>query len=377
MRVLQVVQCPQRRGAEVFAHELSHALRSLGHEVSTRYLEPAAEDSAALPFEPGDAVLAPGKAGTVRTSLALQREIRRLRPDVVQVNGSATVKVGALAGWSAPARGWVLVRRAIGDPAAWLRDRPRRWFYRFGVMPQVDGVVAVSQATLDGLRREGLAAPGVVIPRSVDARRFVASAPRDELRARHGVAPECPLVISVGSLTPEKRLDRLLRAVAAMAPRVKDLQAWIVGDGADRAELEGLARSLGVASRVRFWGAQRNVADLVGAADVLALTSDTEGIPGVVIEAACLGVPSVATRVGGVPECVLHERTGLLVDPEDGAALVHALEALATRSELRRSLGEAARAHALANFDLARAAERFVEFYRRVIDERERRARSA
>lgn len=376
MRVLQVVQCPQRRGAEVFAHELSQALRSLGHEVFTRYLEPAPGDSA-LPLESGDAVLGSSGAGTVRASLALQREIRRLRPDVVQVNGSATVKVGALAGWSAPARDWVLIRRAIGDPAAWLRDRPRRWFYRFGVMPQVDGVVAVSRATLDGLRREGLRAPGVVIPRSVDAKRFVTSAPREALRARHGVAPDCPLVISVGSLTPEKRLDRVLRAVAAISSRVGGLQAWFVGEGPCRAELEGLARSLGVTSRVRFWGSQRNVADLVGAADLLALTSDTEGIPGVVLEAACLGVPSVATRVGGVPECVLHEKTGLLVDPEDGPALVLALEALATRCDLRRSLGAAAHAHAVANFDLASAAIRFVEFYRQVIDKRGRRARSA
>jgi glycosyltransferase involved in cell wall biosynthesis len=367
MRIIQVVQCPQRRGAEVFAHDLSRSLRTRGHAVSTVYMTGAPAGQPTLPLVPGDRTLPSNGPGSLARSLSLGREIAAFGPDVVQVNGASTVKVGSLAAWLAPRRRWVLVRRAIGDPRVWSGDWARRSFYRYAVMPRVDGVVAVSQATLDGLRLAGIHTPAVVIPRSIDASQMAPELPRDAFRARLGLSAERPVVVFVGSLSPEKRVDRLLRVVGGLGPEVV---AWIVGEGSERARLEAQAQALGLAERVRFLGAQERVADFLGAADLLLLTSDTEGVPGVVLEAACLEVPAVATRVGGVAECVLDRQTGILVDPQDEAGLCRAVESVLGDPAGRRQMGRAARQLVQERFELGAATTRFEVFYEQVLARR-------
>ncbi len=110
----------------------------------------------------------------------------------------------------------------------------------------------------------------------------------------------------------------------------------------------------------------------MSAADVLLLTSDTEGLPGVVLEAAALGVPTVATDVGGVADAVGHDVTGLLVGSSDEPGLADALERLLTNADAREALGRAAQLRFRETFDIATVAERYVELYRDVLDSRTR-----
>jgi glycosyltransferase involved in cell wall biosynthesis len=118
---------------------------------------------------------------------------------------------------------------------------------------------------------------------------------------------------------------------------------------------------------VKFTGVRSDIAGLMSAADLLALTSDTEGMPAVVLEAGYLGLPVVATRVGALAECVRHGETGLLIEPNDPREVASSLAALIGDPGRRKSMADAARVHVRRHFTMDVIASRFLEFYRQVI----------
>jgi glycosyltransferase involved in cell wall biosynthesis len=114
-----------------------------------------------------------------------------------------------------------------------------------------------------------------------------------------------------------------------------------VGDGPDRATDEAFVRDNGLEAAVRFLGAMpaEQVLDVINSTDIVVMASRTEGMPRVILEAFARGVPVVAPRIGGIPEAVRDGETGLLVPPDDWAALADALLRLIRDPVLRRSLG--------------------------------------
>jgi glycosyltransferase involved in cell wall biosynthesis len=141
----------------------------------------------------------------------------------------------------------------------------------------------------------------------------------------------------------------------------------LAGDGPERPPLEALAASA-APGRVRFLGATDEPETVLAAADLLALSSDSEGVPGVLIEAGLAGVPVVATDVGWIRDVVRHGETGLLVPPGDPALFAAALrKALGERD----AFGQAARAHCVAEFDM----ERVTDKWQQLIEDTARRHR--
>jgi len=156
----------------------------------------------------------------------------------------------------------------------------------------------------------------------------------------------------VGRLVAIKRVELLIEAVARARAAGADVRLAIAGDGELRAALEARATPLGDA--VRFLGFRHDIAALAAGTDVAVLSSDTEGTPVALIEAAAAGVAAIATAVGGVADIVVDETTGWLVAPGDPAALAGALVAAAgDRDELRRR-GAAARRHVRERYGAAR-----------------------
>ncbi|MCX7681746.1 MAG: glycosyltransferase family 4 protein [Anaerolineae bacterium] len=147
---------------------------------------------------------------------------------------------------------------------------------------------------------------------------------------------------TVGRLVPHKRIADVVAAVA----RLDGARLLIVGDGPQRSELEALVENLGLADRVLMVGGlpqQELWGMLVRYADVLVLNSTYEGLPHILLEAAHLGLPVVATAVGGTPEIVEDGESGLLIPPDSPAALLAALRRLQADPALRRRLAEGAR----------------------------------
>ncbi|HYM14416.1 MAG TPA: glycosyltransferase [Dehalococcoidia bacterium] len=199
--------------------------------------------------------------------------------------------------------------------------------------------------------------PVVVIPYGVDTDRFAPGASPDNARVTVG---------AVARLSPEKGLDTLLRAVAALGNRGLRLSVLLAGDGPERQSLEALARALHLDDDVRFLGElpHDSVPDVLRQIDIFAMPSTAEGFGVAALEASAAGVPVVASDVHGIPDVVLDGVTGLLVPPRDTAALAGAIARLADDAALRRRMGAAGRAYVEHNYrwqDNAALMERLYE----------------
>jgi glycosyltransferase involved in cell wall biosynthesis len=356
----------------MFAYDLTTELLRRDHHVLTVYLYPA-HGAHALAGRNQDVMLGanprhplerlPGLNPTVLWRL--RKIVRSFQPDIVQANGARTLKYGAALRVLSFRHRFGFVYRSIGDPVVWVRGRAKRAFFRWVLIPTVDGIAAVSTTTLDGLHSLYRLDETVVeqVPRGIDPERIAPTLSRSVVRHRLGVDHTAPTIVYVGSLAPEKRPDRLARVFAKVARDVAEAMLIVVGDGPERVRFEALTDQLSIADRVVLVGSTDAVGSFIGAADVLLLTSDTEGLPGAVLEAACLGVPSVATRVGGVADAVADGVNGLLADPEDEDQLSAHVVSLLTDNVLRTDLGQAANEQFMSRYAVSVVADRYLELY--------------
>jgi len=185
---------------------------------------------------------------------------------------------------------------------------------------------------------------------------------RAAARARFGVGDELAVGI-VAALEMRKAHDVLWRAIAELRQRGVRLRCLACGDGSRRGALESLARELGIADVVSLLGEQRQVADVLAALDVFVMPSRYEGLGVAILEAMAMALPVVATAVGGIPETVADERTGLLVPSGDPAALAAAIARLDRDRALARRMGEAGRQRVTAEFSMEAMASRYEELY--------------
>jgi glycosyltransferase involved in cell wall biosynthesis len=284
----------------------------------------------------------------------LTTAFRRLRPDVVH-----THQVGSLF-YSGPAarlaRVPVLVHTEHGveDYASprkrWLGRLAGRYAHRFYCLTEAMRAAVVACRVAPTLRAR-------VIHNGIDTPSF--RAPTDPLETRRvlGIPERAPVVGTVGRLTEVKRQDLLLRAFGRVRAQVADAHLLLLGDGPLMGSLRDLVAQLGLGDCVHFAGYQPHSAPYLRAMDVFALTSRSEGMPQALLEAAVVGVPTVAAAVGGIPEVVEHGRTGLLFAPGDEAALAADLyRLLADRPEALR-LSTAAREKVEARYSIERMAD--------------------
>ena len=279
--------------------------------------------------------------------------------DVVIAYGSSSLPASALAsiGITTP-----LVYRGIGDPLYWSNTPARR--LRTTVWLRRATAISVLWSGSADVLVEHFGVPAgkiTILPNGVDSRRFPLATPaaRREVRRRLGLSDDARVLACVGSLSPEKRVDRALEVVS----RLDDVTLVIAGDGPERPNLAALAGAL-PPGKVHFLGTVDDPAEVYAASDALLLTSDTEGLPGVIIEAGLSGRPAIATRVGGVREAVAENRTGATAPREDLDGLVQAARLVL---EDAVALGTAARQHCLERFEIAVVARLWEDLLRAVV----------
>jgi glycosyltransferase involved in cell wall biosynthesis len=201
----------------------------------------------------------------------------------------------------------------------------------------------------DWLTSEGYdPAKVVVIPNGVELDRFSERPDPERVRRELGIVTGAPLVMVVSRLTRQKGLEQFLEAAQILAPRFPDARFVIVGyaNPAEQAyedSLKVLTAQLGLSDRVIFTGLRQDVPGLLAAATVSVMPSLNEALSNVLLESMAAGAPTVATRVGGTPEAIADEVTGLLVEPGDASALAEAVAKLLQQPGLARRLGDAAR----------------------------------
>jgi glycosyltransferase involved in cell wall biosynthesis len=266
-------------------------------------------------------------ASVPSTVRRLTRELRRLRPDlvhVVDVDPSALV-----AARLARVRRLVVTHHTpelprrdnvVGRVLLALGWAMRPW------------TIFTSDRDLD---RFG-GARSVTIPLGIDLERFRRRDGDGRVRRELGLVDGEPLVGTVGLLKEQKRHDLLVSAAEAI-----DAAFVIVGAGPERAELEDQIRTFGLEARVFLLGHRDDVPEVLADLDVFALSSGYEGMCLAVAEALAVGTPVVATAVGGVPQTVVHEETGLLVPPFDAFALAEGIARLLRDRDEALKLAEA------------------------------------
>jgi len=260
----------------------------------------------------------------LRLALGVKRRLVRCGAELVHTN---TLKAHLIGG---------LAARLAGLPLVWhVRDilppgAARRLLHQAARRCHPH-IIAISRAV--AAQFAGWPVQCHVIPNGIPLDRFTPGPPSRQLRVRLGLRDGVPVICNVARLTPWKGHRTLLEALARLRAEGPAFQALIVGEVAFwddnyEQELHRLAGDLGLDDVVVWTGFRADVAQLLRLSDIFVLPSENEPFGRAIVEAMAVGLPVVACRSGGVPEIVVHEQTGLLVDPGDPEQLAGALSRL-------------------------------------------------
>ncbi len=202
-----------------------------------------------------------------------------------------------------------------------------------------------------------------VVYNGIDLERFSKTADRLAKRRELGLQPDDKVFGIVARLDPIKNHAMLLRACQQLVKTVPNAYLLIVGDGPERAKLEELTASLGIAAHVKFLGARQDISELLQTFDVFALSSFSEGTSVTLLEAMGVGVPIVATNVGGNPEVVSDGETGFLVESDNADDMANKLLQLLQDNALRQRMGNAGKQRVHALFSIEKMVQAYVDLY--------------
>jgi len=212
-------------------------------------------------------------------------------------------------------------------------------FFKKYIFERVDAVTAVCNFLSEKAKE---ITPKIkrleVIPFGVDLKSF------DPKRFRSKEIARDSKVIKIGffkHLEEIYGLKYLVRAFAIVAKKFKNSELFLAGRGSLKYDLEKLAQNLGISSKVHFLGFIKNVPEVMSTMDVTVIPSLSEGLPVAALESQALGIPVVASRVGGLPEAVKDGETGLLVSPKNEVVLAEAINKLLSDRKLRIKMGRA------------------------------------
>ncbi|MFZ2649945.1 MAG: glycosyltransferase [Burkholderiaceae bacterium] len=357
MRILHVIDTLEFGGAEKVLVALANGFASQ-HEVSICCISRSGPLASEL--DPRIKVICMGRGAGNDYLLPwrLARHISQARYDVVHTHNWGVFLEGGIASWLA--RTPVAIHTVHGPYAphgpGWVQSLKRllRHSLERLVARGFRRVVAVSDSIRD------------YIPKTVGIRAGKLSTVRNGIVGAAVSAPRTPDTLSfitVGRLDAIKNHEMMIDAFARVAKALPQAHLTIVGDGPRRQAIDSRIEQLGLRSRVAMLGFRTDVAELLARADVFLLSSRYEGISIALLEAMRAGLPTVATNVGGVPETVLAQRTGMLVEPGDTEAFAQAMRTLATAPDRRRAFGAAAQALQQQEFSLGAMLARYSALY--------------
>jgi glycosyltransferase involved in cell wall biosynthesis len=259
-----------------------------------------------------------------------------------------------------------LKMHSVGGGSTRLRELAHRVTDRFA-----DLTTTICRAAANSYIEDGSVPAGKieVFPNGVDTTRFCPNA-FTRARVRRDLGIESEFVwLAVGRLEKPKAYGTMIRAFAQLHRETHpDAVLLICGNGSLEAEMKQLAQELGVGGKVRFLGLRRDIPEVMNAADGYLMSSDTEGLPMVLLQASASGIPIVATAVGGNSEVVADARSGYIVTPGNPDAMAAAMQRLLDLPVAeRRSMGLAGRAYTIANFEAKHVFDQWNELYRKML----------
>jgi glycosyltransferase involved in cell wall biosynthesis len=305
--------------------------------------------------------LAPVNEIDLATAWKLSKIIREWKPEIVHAHDPHAVSMASLAlSFSAPdPRPKTIASRRVDFH---LQSHAfSQWKYR-----QIDGFIAASDAIKNILIQDGI--PGArieVVHDGIDVEK-IQHRPVIDVHAEYWLPHGVPVIVNVGALVGHKGQKYLIEAMPLVLREVPDTHLIIFGEGDLRAPLEKQIKQLSLAKRVLLPGFREDVMSLMKSADLFVMPSVTEGLGSAVLDAMAMAHAVVGTRAGGIPEAVVDEETGLLVEPADSRALAAAIVRLLKNPGLRKQFGEAGRARVAEHFGVDRLIDGTLEAYQRI-----------
>ena len=304
------------------------------------------------------------------TGQRARRLLEKLRPDVVH-----THQIGALFYVGSAAR-------KSGVPVVVHTEHGKHYPGRFRVrclsrwaVRSADQFFCVSKDIANGIERWRIAPSSKirVVANGIDLDRFQNQVASQKLRGSLGIPAGAPVIGTIGRLTEVKRQNLLIRSFSRLRDSIPAAHLLLVGDGDLRQELEALVGQLNLAHVVRFVGYQSKPELYWGAMNVFALTSRSERMPLVVLEAWAAGVPIIASRVGGLTEMIDDGKNGLLFESGDEDALARGLGHLLSEPELTRQLVDNGTRRVEAEFSSRQMVQTYQRHYFEVLESKRAR----
>jgi len=239
-----------------------------------------------------------------------------------------------------------------------LYERLDRWVIR-----RMDHLVPVAPSIMDKVTRMGLNGGRVTfIPNGIDTVKFNPIGGETSLREEFGFNGHSVVIGTVGRLSREKDHSSLIGAFGRVSLTCPDVRLLIVGEGDLKDELRSKAQSLGVGKKIVFAGFRSDMVSIYKSMDIFVLPSLTEGLPLVLLETMSMGLPVIASQVGGIPY-VINKNAGIMIPPASPEILEEALRCLVNDESLRKEFGRNARERISSSFSLDSFCKKYIDLY--------------
>jgi len=352
MKIAHVVDSMEIGGAETLVSQMCRLQREQGHELSiyaVAALGPLGEQMRAEGF----AVQANVGRHVSEAARNFYRIFKKSHLDGVHLHNPTPTVYAGMAARVAGVPVIVSTRHSLVAP-------PRKLIteLKYAVAAAVcDWIVGICDATVNNLKSiHSIAARKIV-------RVYNGATPLQRVAREHWPPKTGFTLVYVGRLEPVKNHALLLKAFCAALQLMPSLQLWMVGDGSERRMLEDLAAKSGIASQVKFFGQQLDVAPYFSAADAFIMSSRSEGLPISLLQAFSLGLPAIVTDVGGMAEVVRLAKAGLTVSVADPAEMAAAILRLAANPAERAQFAANAEEAFHARFTLQAMADAYMDLY--------------
>lgn len=369
MKILQLVTKRQYRGAEVFAANLSSELIKFGHEVLLVGLYKNEHNILVVPHAQ-NLDLVSKKNGSFSPAVVkkLTELIRTTKPDVIQCNGSDTLKYMVAASFFLPKI--PILYRNISIISEWMYGYPKKILYN-QVFQRISHVSSVGNEAIEDFistfhfPREKTS----VIRRGIPIKKIDPVSARKKLVSKLGLAKEDRIVIHIGNFCSEKNHAFLIDIFSKLRISHPHLKLVCVGDGVLFPAIKKEIEQKQLEDTVFLLGFRKNIPRLLAASDCCVLSSKVEGVPGVILEAAVQSKPSVATNVGGVKEVLIDGETGFYINNFDQNDFTEKIVKLTTDEDLRIKMGQKAFALVYEEFNPSKNAKKFESLYSKLAGE--------
>jgi glycosyltransferase involved in cell wall biosynthesis len=290
--------------------------------------------------------------------------------DVIHAHGWPVIMFVALASFFSGKPQFILTEHSVTN----RRRRPfLKWLDRF-IYSRFDQVVAVSQAVAESLQawQPQIGHKITVIYNGIRMAYFKSAEPKNEIRRQLGLDEQSPVIFASGNFRFAKGFDLLLQSMVTLIDKYRNDNVAdeklpvlvITGEGELQLSMAELAQRLGIAENVRFLGFRKDMPVILKAADLFVLSSRWEGCPMVILESMALGVPILATGVGGVPELVIDNQTGQLIQSGSPTELANGIYDLLQNSERAACLAEQGQQRLTQSFSIEQKARAMTTLYR-------------